>query len=239
MSLKHVERWKDAAMALEADKVSKPRGSVRMLHRELVRAAEFVADNYEATKERPGFATVAFRVQKKMSSELRSLDEAITYQHSRALFGGSPSDEDREVIDEAREVIEELEGAVDFVLDDGVDEPADLAAAGAKRRRGQDESIPTLTEGLQDLSVIGAELESRLTQIEGFDMKLVARAGRLADKLSKLDLPSAGSADIDLRNRLLELADQRLKTIRTAGTYVFRHHPDLLAQLPNRSPDRA
>jgi hypothetical protein len=135
------------------------------------------------------------------------------------------------LVDRGRYLVNELTAGFDYLLDDGVDEPADAALATAKRRLAEDDNRATLIQALVALSGIAADVRQRLATEISFDVALIDESAALANTLSEAGVPNTGfvaSELVDLRKRLMTLTDNRVREIRKAARFVFRNHPDIV-----------
>jgi len=67
--------------------------------------------------------------------------------------------------------------------------------------------------------------------LKDFDAEWIEETRVVAQKLSSEGPPVPGrpaSPEIDLRNRLVTLLDQRVSKVRKAAGYVYRDHPETL-----------
>lgn len=143
--------------------------------------------------------------------------------------GGSP-----ELVGRAEEVKDQLEAAIEFVLDDGVQDDHDAQFAEIKATSGSD-AIDALALDLDELPALGRELREELGQIEAFDASLLDEAPRLAEALRALPRAGTTSADskaaLALRNRTLAVLQTRLAAARSAARFLYeRRHTDVYRQ---------
>jgi len=134
-------------------------------------------------------------------------------------------------------VLSELEGALDFLLDDGVDEPFDAQLAQLHDQRRRSDSDASLAGALHAYATLAREpeLAQALTELDSFDASLVDEAGRLADALLPAPHPPGyvepeAQALLATRNQLAHLLQRQLRLIRAAARYVYRHDPAIARQ---------
>jgi hypothetical protein len=225
------DRWLEEARALgPVDNPLKVPFEVAL--REAGQVASFVATYWEPTEVRPGLRRVKFRLAKAIADEIVSLVRAVQEAQNRLLFLIDPVVVDRG--ERARYVLDALESAIEFLLDDGVDEPADVELAKLQEVHSQDgQRSSALEHGLRDYAALADSLRARLLEVdEGFDAMLIPEAKRLADELGKNPgamIPS-GNAVLNAtrtRNQLLTLLTVRVASVRRAAAHVFRECPSI------------
>lgn len=145
-----------------------------------------------------------------------------------ALTGGGHA----ELRARAEYVLDELESALEFILDDGVDEPYDAQLAQLRDQHARPTSDPARAAALHAYASLARlpELALALTELEAFDEGLVAEAARLADALLLAPAaPVRPSPEVEAllaeRNQLARLLVARVRLVRSAARYVFRHDP--------------
>jgi hypothetical protein len=138
---------------------------------------------------------------------------------------------------EAGELIDELDATIGFVLDDGVDDEADVQYAQIKQFHAQDGQRSTaLAQALRDYATLGESLKKRIVKVDtGFDVALFARARELADRLALAPAaavsPSDQARERADRNRLLGLLMQKVSLVRTTAAHVYRKSPDIVRKV--------
>ena len=127
--------------------------------REAVAAAAFVKKYWEPEGDRPGLKRVKSRLPASSSDDLLSIVHAVQEAQTRLLLIVDPVVAD--VGERARFVVDELESAIEFLLDDDVDEPADAQLARIKEFHAQDgQRSSALSQALRDYAGLAASLES-------------------------------------------------------------------------------
>lgn len=237
MTTKDIDPFIDEARALPQAAVQSDLG-VPVTYRvaELHAVADFAERNWktDAASGRPGLQSVDFRLRYSNIEEAQQLARAITAQQAMVLFGDPADQSVREAVESGWKLLEDISAALEFILDDDVNEAADEAFAKAMQRSADDRSVPALAQSLVDVETIAQTKLDELKQLDDFDPSLLSQARALADALQSRPSASGASAAVDLRNRLLTLADQRIDRVRRAARYVFRKHPEVLAELPSR-----
>ncbi|AUX41109.1 hypothetical protein SOCE26_025140 [Sorangium cellulosum] len=204
--------------------------------REAVAAAAFVKKYWEPDGDRPGLKRVKNRLPASSSEELLSIVHAVQEAQTRLLLIVDPAVAD--VGERARFVVDELESALEFLLDDDVDEPADAQLARIKEFHAQDgQRSSALSQALRDYAGLAESLKDRLVEAdEEFDVRLILEARKLADDLQRRTLetiPEGGTsaAATTIRNQLLHLMLERVGAIRKTAAHVFRRHPEIVREV--------
>src|SRR5262249_52068658 len=142
------DRWLEEARALgPVDNPLKVPFEVAL--REASQVASFVATYWEPTEVRPGLKRVKSRLSRATADSIVSLVRAIQEAQTRLLLLIDPVVVDRG--ERARYVLDALESAIEFLLDDGVEEPADEALAKLQEVHSQDgQRSSALENGLRD-----------------------------------------------------------------------------------------
>jgi hypothetical protein len=204
--------------------------------REAVAAAAFVKRYWEPDGDRPGLKRVKNRLPASSSDDLLSIVHAVQEAQTRLLLIVDPAVAD--VGERARFVVDELESALEFLLDDDVDEPADAQLARIKEFHAQDgQRSSALSQALRDYAGLAASLEERLVEAdEEFDVRLIAEARKLAEDLQRRALETIPDGDTSaaaaaIRNQLLHLMIERVGAIRKTAAHVFRRHPEIVREV--------
>jgi hypothetical protein len=204
--------------------------------REAGQVAAFVATYWEPTEVRPGLKRVKARLSLGVADEILSLVRAIHEAQTRLLLFIDPVVVDHG--ERARFVIDALESALGFLLDDGVEEPADAELAKIQQFDSQDgHRSSTLVQRLRDHAALAESLRDRLLEVDdGFDATLIPEAKRLAEALSARPVtipPSAVAVEDATRTRdqLLTLLTTRVGLVRKAAAHVFRECPSIAREV--------
>ncbi|MGK3965288.1 hypothetical protein WMF38_14060 [Sorangium sp. So ce118] len=170
------------------------------------------------------------------SDELLSIVHAVQEAQTRLLLIVDPTVAD--LGERARFVVDELESALEFLLDDDIDEPADAQLARIKEFHAQDgQRSSALSQALRDYAGLAESLKDRLVEAdEEFDVRLIPEARKLAEDLQRRTLettPEGGTsaAATTIRNQLLHLMLERVGAIRKTAAHVFRHHPEIVREV--------
>jgi hypothetical protein len=229
------ERWLGAAEAVaRTDNPLKVPYDVAL--QEAAWAADFVTKYWEPTNKLPGLQSVKKRLPKAIAEEIPSLVAAVQLAQTRLILLVDPIVANKG--ERARFVAGEIESAIEFLLDDGIEEPADTQLAQLKEFHSQDgQRSSALAQRLRDYGTLARQLKDRLVEVdEDFEPALIDEAFQLADELSKAPPAqlSASSAEAQAatrtRNCMLVLLTQRVSKVRSAAGRVFRNHPEILRE---------
>ena len=204
---------------------------------EAVQLSGFVLKYWDKDEKngRPGLSRVKKRLPKSTAADMVSLVHAVQEGQTRLLLIVDPI-----VIDlgeRAREVLDTLGAALEFVLDDDVEEPADQQLAKLKEVHADDgQRSVTLAQALGDFGALADSLRDRLVEAdEEFDPKLIDEAKKLAKQLSEQPAqPKEGGKEATeatkIRNQMLHLLMARVSLVRRSAAYVFAKHPAIVRE---------
>jgi hypothetical protein len=203
---------------------------------EALAAARFVKKYWRAEGELPGLSRLEERIPETTSERIISLVHQVEKAQTALLTIVDPVVVTHGA--EARETIDELESALEYLLDDGVDEPADHQLAAIEDFASQNGHRSTvLIQTLRDLGHLAGELKDRLVKADkGFDVGLIARAGTVADQLEREAPATVGpspqsTAATRQRNRYLWLLDAEVAKVRSGAQRVFRKYPAIVREV--------
>jgi len=201
--------------------------------REAAQVASFVETYWEPAEGRPHLSRVKSRLPLGIAAEIRSLVAATQEAQTKLLLLVDPIV--LGIGDRARFVIDELESALDFLLDDDVHEPADEQLAQIRAFHAQDgQRSSALAQLLRDYAALADGLKKRLADVDSdFDPKLIVEARELADKLLAAPAvrPSQDTAiATSVRNGMLTLLMDRVTKVRRVAAHVFRSEPAILRE---------
>ena len=204
--------------------------------REAGQAAGFVGTYWEPSAARPGLKRVKARLPKSTGDDIVSLVYATQEAQTRLLLIVDPVVVD--LGDRARFVIDELESALEFLLDDGVEEEADQQLAAVQEFHAQaGQRSSALSQALRDYAKLADSLKSRLEEVdEDFDVSLIAEAKQLSETLAAApaqppEAPTQAKEALGIRNGMLALLMGKVAQVRKAAAHVFRAHPDILREV--------
>lgn len=227
------ERWLAAAAAVE--KTDNPlKSPYEVALNEAASVAAFVDEHWAPTAKRPGFKSVQKRLPEGIGEEIVSLIKAVQAAQTKLVLMVDPTAASKG--DHARYLVGELESAIEFLLDDGVEEAADTQLVQLKEFHADDgQRSSALAQALHDYGTLAQMLKDRLVEIdEDFDPALIDEALALAKEMAEAGtkVAPATPAEVrevtDTRNRMLILLMDRVGQVRRAASRVFRNHPDLL-----------
>lgn len=224
------DRWQAEALALNATE-NPLRVPYDIALKEAGQVASFLFKYWEPTVGLPGLSRVKTRLPKSTGDDIVSLVHATQEAQTKLLLLVDPvvvDDGDR-----ARFLIDELESAIEFLLDDDITEPADdqlLALKGFHAQGGQRSSV--LHQALSDYAALAESLQARLVAVdEAFDITHIAEARALSTRLAAAPaapLPAAEAVKsaVLTRNGMLTLLSDRVALVRKAAARVFRAFPE-------------
>lgn len=229
-TLSHYERWLEPATAAgSAENPLKVPYDIAL--KEAGQAAGFMSKYWAPTAGLPGLQRVKARLPQSTGDDIVSLVHATQEAQTRLLLLVDPVVVD--LGERARFVVDELESALEFLLDDGVEEPADaqLAALQAFHAQGGQRSS-VLHQALSDYAALAESLEARLVEVDqAFDTALIGEAKALADKLAAA--PAAAppaqaevKSAVLVRNGMLALLLGKVGLVRKSAAHVFRGFPE-------------
>lgn len=226
------DKWSAAAAAL--GKVQNPlRIPFDIANEEAASVAGFLKRRWAVTADLPGMEQAKKRVPLETGNEITSLLFALGFAQTSLLILIDPAAKNHG--DRARFVIDELESAMEFTLDDDVEEPADAQLASIQKFHAQDgQRTSALVQSLRDNAALAETLKARLVADDSaFDVTLIPEAKKLADTMAALPAEVAPTSDeaqqaLLVRNQLLVLIDNRVRAIRKTAAHVFRRHPEIL-----------
>ncbi|WP_437661073.1 hypothetical protein [Sorangium sp. So ce1182] len=231
----HYDRWHDQAKA--AAQTENPlKVPYDIALKEAGQVAGFFNKHWEPTGTLPGLKRVKARLPESTGEEIVSLVYAVQEAQTKLLLLVDPV-----VIDHgerARSVLDELESALEFLLDDGVEEPADAQLAAIQEFHadiGQRSS--SLHQALSDYAALAESLKARLIEVdEDFDVALIAEAKELARALAAApSAPPSADAEVKdatrIRNGLLRLLQGKIALVRKAAARVFQRTPEVLREV--------
>jgi hypothetical protein len=138
----------------------------------------------------------------------------------------------------ANYVIDKLAAVLEFVLDDGVEEPEDEKLDNIQEFHSQNSQRSTaLAQSLKNFAALAVTLKDRIhAEDTEFDLSLIDEANSLALQLSEKVVSDASKADeagslLLLRNQLLTLLMRLVKSTRKTAAYVFNEHPTIVREV--------
>ncbi len=232
MSQSVLEKWLSAASELKQVRTtfSTP---IRVLLGEAVDLARFTNVYWEPVKDsagkilRPGLALAGPKLSSTIGSEILELQEALQTANTNYLLTVAPLQPD--VRARAQYVLGEIVAALEWWLDDGVDDDRDqqLAALKAEYADGSS-SADSMASELSDYAALARQEAAGLEGLGGFELSLVDEAESLAKQLRQRpttpNSPENTRRALDIRNRVATLLLDRMCQVRAAARFVFRNH---------------
>jgi hypothetical protein len=234
-----LEKWQAAAVALPVVKAnfSLP---MRVLLGEAVDAARFVHAYWEPVKDssgkllRPGLSQAGGRLTASVGTEILELQEGLQTAQTAYLLTVAPAQAD--VRARAEFVLSELTAALEWYLDDGVEDERDQQLASLKAEYADNStSTDSLAAELADYAALARQEEPGLAGLGGFDVALITEAEQLSRQLRErptTPVPAENTRRaLDMRNRFATLLVERITTVRAAARFVFRNHPAIAREV--------
>lgn len=235
MSKENLEKWSAAASAVEQIRTSfNP--PIRVLLGEAVDLARFTRSYWEPVKDaagkvlRPGLAQAGSKLSPSVGSEILELQDALQTAHTDYLLTVAPAQAD--VRARAEFVLSEITAALEWWLDDGVDDERDKQLASLKAEHADGSmSLDSLAAELADYAALANQEAKGLEGLGGFDIALIAEAESLSRQLRERPTTPAAPENtrraLDLRNRIGTLLVDRMGQVRAAARFVFRNFPEI------------
>jgi hypothetical protein len=208
----------------------KPRNaSIRALLDEAEAAARFAEQVWEPKDGQPGLRDVQELFGgRDLIDELYSLARAARSLDLERRVPKRPDRAAAQRLEQARRLLVDLDSACEAVITvDQLKAAGRTLAQARARRRSPSEAV--LAQALKDIAGLADTLRDRLGRLD-LDLSLIEQARLAADALGSADKPNAVAERRrarDLRDRILTLADQRVRELVAACGFVFRHHPEL------------
>lgn len=228
--LADLERWRGAAAALPAEAIKGRGVSVSVAIAEAEAAARYAQEVWQPKQGQPGLVEAsALLGGEAIIDELASLARAARYLELERRAPRRPDLAAQARLDRARTLLRDLDAGCAAVIE--VEHQSKLATSldEARRRRGQRPGRARLAQGLLDVAAIGGQLRRGLASL-GLDLAILDEARTLGQALSDAPdhRPAAARVALrKLRDRLLWLAEERLRRLATIASFVFRDHPAL------------
>jgi len=181
----------------------------------------------------PGFSTIASHalINEATAQEMRELQIAVAAAHSDYLVAIQASND--APLDRADFVLSEIRSVLEFAFDDGVHDEADDQLERLAVAFSDSAAQDATALALEGYAALGERHQVLIEEL-GFETALFAEARTLAaalrERSARLLTEGRSGAPRDalgLRNRLLTLLLDRVRSVRRAARYVFRQHPDV------------
>ena len=243
MSESEIDKWKPAVSELQRKKVSLGRPMDVFLG-EAIDVARFHAKYWAAVRDargtivRPGLELAAGgRGTKALltaatGQEIRSLQAAARTADTNYQFAlTKPS---RAPMDEGRVLLGRLTAGLRWLLDDGIEDEADVKLANIDARHDSPTTVDALASALEAYGDLATELRDELSAFETFDVGWLEEAKTLATHLRESGpavQPEQVKALVELRDGLFVLLRRRMRIVRRAAEFVFQEHPEIVREL--------
>jgi hypothetical protein len=236
MSRESLEKWLPAASAVSQVRTSfNP--PVRILLGEAVDIARFTLSYWQPVKDaaqtvlRPGLSQAGSKLSPNIGAEILELHEAVQTAHTEYLLTVAPVQTD--VRSRAEFVLSEIKAALEWWLDDGVDDDRDRQLESLKAEHADGSaSADAMAAELADYAALATQEAKGLEGLGGFDIGMIAEAERLARQLRERPTtptsPENTRRALDTRNRVATLLIDKMGLVRSAARFVFRNHPEIV-----------
>ena len=236
MSRESLEKWLPAATAVSQVRTSYSL-PVRILLGEAVDIARFALSYWEPVKDaagtvlRPGLAQAGSKLSPNIGTEILELHEAVQTAHTEYLLTVAPVQTD--VRARAEFVLSEIKAALEWWLDDGVEDDRDRQLESLKAEHADGSaSADAMAAELVDYAALARQEAKGLEGLGGFDSGMIPEAETLARQLRERPTtpvsPENTRRALDIRNRVATLLVDRMNLVRSAARFVFRNQPDIV-----------
>ena len=230
-----LEKWLPAAMAVSQPKTAFS-APIRIMLGEAVDLARFTSAYWEPVKDpsgnilRPGLALAGAKLSPTIGSEILELQDALQSANTSYLLTVAPTQPD--VRARAQFVLSEIAAALEWWLDDGIDDDRDQQLASLKSEYADGSTAAdSLAAELSDYAALARQEAAGLQGLGGFEMTLVDEAENLAHQLRERPTtpvsPENTRRALDVRNRVATLLVDRMAQVRSAARFVFRNQPQI------------
>jgi hypothetical protein len=239
VSREAISKWQPQANALSVVRTNFD-VPMRVFLGEAVDAARFVQAYWEPVKDqtgkvlRPGLSLAGAKLSPQIGAEILELEEGLQTAQTDYLLTVAPAQPD--VRARAEYILGELTAALEWLLDDGVEDDRDKQLAALKAEYADHStSTDSLAAELSDYAALARQESKGLEGLGGIELSLIDEAEQLAKQLrSRPSTPAPAENTrraLDLRNRLATLLYERIATVRAAARFVFRNHPEIAREV--------
>lgn len=235
MESEFIEKWRPAAA--QAGHPTNLRVPFDVLLTEAVAAAKFGNLYWEATERRPGLSSAGSKLPRTICEEILSLRRAVQDAQTAYLLIVDPKTDTKTLLAEGRNALSEITAVLEWHLDDGIEDEADIQLANLKANHKDDtDSAASLAQALHDYGTLAKPLNEQLQGLGNFDASLIDKALQLADQLGAVSLaPNVRSEEAKnakyLRDQLSSLLQQKIRLVRAAARFVYRDHPEIYREV--------
>lgn len=231
MTSEAMEKWLDAARLLgEPKKLNVP---LDVLFSEAVQCSKFVKTYWEATDSRPGLSSAGPKLAPSIADDILSIRGGVQDAQVGFLMIVEPKVDTKTLIADGTRALNEITAVLEWHLDDGVEDDADIQLANIKDDHKDDtDSSSSLAQALHDYGTFAKPLQDELDGLGNFNGAIIDEALALADQLGEVSLtPQARSEQARVakrqRDQLANLLQSRIRLVRAASRFVFRNHPQI------------
>lgn len=228
-------RWQPQLDRLPEEKIRTFSTPVHIYVNEAHQFADAAQEYYEPRdidgQQRPGLRAVSFRFPHAKIQEIHELADLVAYLQAIVLFGKTSAlTQFQKLLDRANFLTDELGDALEFHLDDDIEEHADKELANIQLRAKEiGNSASATSELLLAYALLADSLRDRLQQDGTFNIAWIQEAKQIANELNKTPRLSAKDARpfIQLRERARTLLYENIHLLRKAVNRVFRNDQDV------------
>ena len=236
MSRESLEKWLPAASAISQVRTAFT-PPIRILLGEAVDIARFALSYWEPVKDasgnvlRPGLSQAGSKLSPNIRTEVLELHEAVQTAHTEYLLTVAPVQTD--VRARAELVLSELKSALEWWLDDGIDDDRDRQLESLKAEHADGSaSADAIAAELADYTALARQESKGLEGLGGFDVAMITEGEALVRQLRERPTtpvsPENTRRALDIRNRVATLLVDRVNLVRSAARFVFRNQPDIV-----------
>jgi len=213
---------------------------MRVFLGEAVDVARFVQAYWEPVKDvagkvlRPGLSQAGAKLSPTIGVEILELQDGLQTAQTDYLLTVAPAQPD--VRARAEYVLGELTAALEWLLDDGVEDERDKQLAALKAEYADNStSTDSMAAELSDYAALARQEAKGLEGLGGVELSLIDEAEQLAKQLRARPSTPAPAENtrraLEVRNRLATLLFDRIGTVRAAARFVFRNHPAIAREV--------
>jgi len=234
MTIKNIEQWKNKAREIDAPMpLTLP---LHVLVGESVEVAKFVKAHWEGTDHCPGLCTAGSKLPETIADDILSLRQAVQDAQTDYRLMVDSRQNTKQLMERGNGVLNNITAVLEWHFDNGMEDDADVQLKNLKQAHADDTaSADSLAQALHDYATLAIPYKDEVSGMGGFDPDEIDEAFDIAEKLGEVAAaPGMKSPQIQsalvLRNKLAHMLQQRLRLVRSAARFVFRHHPDLIKE---------
>jgi hypothetical protein len=225
------EAHRAESLALDPAEFSKPTLALPTYIREANQALQLARECWEHPPEpnAPPLKLYTNFYGPERLERAQSLIHALQHAVGVDMFHATPSNPIGPTVERASFIIQELDAALDFVLEDDIDEPADAQLALLQNETASlGYSAAVVGQLLLSWITLAQSLQDRLATLGDFDPNLLQEGLTLVPLLTgaRPPLPAESSAQPwpRLRRALYTLAHREMQALRRIVERAYRHH---------------